>query len=105
MSGFRPTPVIHAQPAAVQPSELPAELKSAQKVFLRRDGKHGPLDAVWDGPYRVLQCSRHVFRLQMGTRQDTVSVHHLKAAHLAADEQDAVPRTHGRPKKVQFINV
>ena len=97
--------MIHAQPAAVQPSELPAELMSAQKVFLRRDGHHGPLDAVWDGPYRVLQRSHHVFWLQMGARQDTVSVHCLKAAHVAADEQDAVPRTRGRPKIVQFINV
>ena len=104
MSGFRPTPVTHAQPAAEQPSTLPVELMSAQKVFIRRDGQHGPLDAVWDGPYRVLQRSHHVFRLQLGTRQDTVSTHRLKAAHVAADEQDAVPRTRGRPKRVQFIN-
>ena len=63
MSGFRPAPVIHAAPAAEHPEEPPQQLMAAPRVFVRRDGHHGPLQTTWDSPYRVIQRSRHVFRL------------------------------------------
>ena len=105
MTGFQPVPVLHAQPAVPAPQSPPQQLLAATRVFVRRDGHHGPLECTWDGPYRVLQRSKHVFRLQMGSRQDSVSVLRLKAANVAAAEPDGLPRTRGRPKKVCFTNV
>ena len=78
---------------------------AASRVFVRRDGYHGPLQTTWDGPYKVLQRSRHVFRLQVGSREETVSTHRLKTAHVASGTPDGVPRKRGRPKKVCFVNI
>ena len=105
MAGFQPTPVTHATPAVAPPDKLPDTLLAASRVFVRRDGYHGPLQTTWDGPYKVLQRSRHVFRLQVGSREETVSTHRLKTAHVASGTPDGVPRKRGRPKKVCFVNI
>ena len=105
MAGFQPTPVTHAAPAVALPDELPHNLLAASHIFVRRDGYHGPLQTTWDGLYSVLQWSRHVFRLQVGTREETVSTHRPKTAHVASGMPDGVPRRRGRPKKVRFVNI
>jgi len=104
MSGFQPVQARHATSSGEQePSTLPEELMTAPRVFLKRDGYHGPLQPTWDGPYKVLQRSRHVFRLQVGSREETVSTHRLKPAHVEESQPDGTPRARGRPKKVRFI--
>ena len=95
MAGFQPTPVTHAAPAVALPDELPHNLLAASHIFVRRDGYHGPLQTTWDGLYSVLQWSRHVFRLQVGTREETVSTHRLKKAHVTSGTPDGVPRRCG----------
>ena len=40
-----------------------------------------PLSPLYDGPYLVLERSIHYFKIQLGTRTDTVSTHRLKACH------------------------
>ena len=80
-------------PAVELPEEPPQQLLAASCVFFRRDGHHGPLQTTWDGTYKVIQRSRHVFNLQVGSQEEAVSTHHLKAAHVAADAADGTPRT------------
>ena len=59
-----------------------------------------PLEPLYDGPYKVLQRSLHTFRLQIGTKQDTVSTSRLKAVQEDPDVQPAVPRPRGQPRKL-----
>ena len=61
MTGFQLVPVLHAQPAVSAPQTPPQQLLAATHVFVRRDGHHGPLECTCEGPYRVLQRSKHVF--------------------------------------------
>ena len=80
-------------------SLLPAALLSATYVLVRRDGHVPPLTPLYDGPYKVLQRSLHIFRLQIGNRQDTVSTSRLKAVQEDPDVGPAEPRPRGRPRK------
>jgi hypothetical protein len=76
---------------------------AAPMVFVRRDGPKRPLEAMYDGPYMVLQRARNIFKLQVGPRQELVSTSRLKPAFLGADEQPAQPPSRGRPKRVSFL--
>jgi transposase InsO family protein len=53
------------------PDELPADLLRAPAFLVRRDGHVPPLEPLYDGPYRMLACSRDWFRIQVGDRTDT----------------------------------
>jgi hypothetical protein len=66
-------------------------------VLVRRDGAQPPLSPMYDGPYLVLERSLRFFRLQVGTRQDTVSTLCLKPCRSPQDVQPAVPPRRGRP--------
>lgn len=100
MTGFQPVQPAHNTAAQKQaPDKLPAELLAARYVLVRRDGHVPPLAPLYDGPYLVLQRSLRSFRLQMGSKQDVVSTHRLKAVPEAADTQPAIPRRRGRPPK------
>jgi hypothetical protein len=66
-------------------------------VFVRRDGHRPPLSPAYEGPYKVLQRSRHTFKLQMGSRTEVVSVHRLKPAATPPDALPALPARRGRP--------
>ena len=70
---FRPAPPRHNSPAVdPRPDKVSDELFAARFVFVRRDGHRLPLTAAYDGPFRVLWRSGHVFELQVGSRVDTV---------------------------------
>jgi hypothetical protein len=94
-------PAHHNSPAALPPPVLPAALLSARMVLVRNDGHIPPLGALYSGPYKVLERSLHYFKLQIGTRTDTVSTHRLKAALLPDDAAAAEPPQRGRPRKPQ----
>jgi len=53
---------------------------------------------LYDGPYLVLERSLHFFKIQLGTRTDTVSTHRLKACHAPFDAEAALPPARGRPR-------
>ena len=97
MSGFVPAPPRHNAGSNL-PEAIPPALLSSEFVFVRRDGHKQPLSAAYDGPYRVVQRSARFFTLQLGARTDTVSVHRLKPATLAAGSQAAEPPKRGRPR-------
>ena len=73
-------------------SLLPAALLSATYVLVRRDGHVPPLTPLYDGPYKVLQRSLCIFRLQIGNKQDTISTSRLKAVQEGPDVRPAEPR-------------
>ena len=97
MSGFVPAPLRHNAGGDL-PEAIPPALLSSEFVFVRRDGHKQPLSAAYDGPYRVVQRSARFFTLQLGAQTDTVSVHRLKPATLAAGSQAAEPPKRGRPR-------
>jgi len=80
------------------PSSLPEELLLSRFVLVRHDGVQPPLSPLYDGPYLVLERSLHFFKIQLGTRTDTVSTHRLKACHAPADAEAALPPARGRPR-------
>jgi hypothetical protein len=102
VAAFEPAPVRHnTSEDSLPPEELPA----APMVFIRRDGPKRPLEAVYDGPYVVLQRARNIFKIQVGPRQETVSTSRLKPAFLGPDELPAQPLPRGRPKRVSFLSL
>ncbi|BHF68099.1 hypothetical protein SprV_0301112900 [Sparganum proliferum] len=56
------------------------ELAKCSHVYLRCDRVRRPLEPPYDGPFRVLSCETKKFRIQIGTREEVVSVARLKAA-------------------------
>jgi len=94
-----PLPTRHNHTPA--PTRIPAELMTADFVFIRHDAVTPPLTPLYHGPYRVLLRSDKFFRLQIGNREDTVSVDRLKPVLLTPenDVRLAAPPPRGRPKK------
>ena len=73
----------------------------ADFVFIRHDAVTPPLTPLYHGPYRVLLRSDKFFQLQIGNREDTVSVDRLKPVLLTPEDEVrlAAPPPRGRPKK------
>jgi hypothetical protein len=65
--------------------------------LVRRDAVQPPLSPLYDGPFLVLERSLHFFKIQMGTRTETISTHRLKPCHTPEDAQAAEPPRRGRP--------
>jgi len=97
---FKPVPTSQH---GTHTSSVPPDLHGSQYVFVRRDAHRSPLQRPYEGPYKVIQASPKVFTLDMGGRQEKVSVDRLKPAHLDLDQpvQVAQPRPRGRPPRVQ----
>jgi hypothetical protein len=66
-------------------------------VLIRHDGVQPPLSPLYDGPFLVLERSLHFFKVQIGSRVETVSTHRLKPCHAPRDVQAAEPPRRGRP--------
>ena len=89
----------HNTPTAKEhPEDLPPELWTADRVWVRRCGHVPPLTALYEGPYTVLQRSLRHFRLRIGGREDNVSTSRLKPC-TTASEPTATPPRRGRPPK------
>jgi len=84
----------HTTPA---PTALPEDLLLARFVLVRRDAVQPPLSPLYDGPFLVLERSLHFFKVQIGTRAETISTHRLKPCHTPEDVQAAEPPRRGRP--------
>jgi transposase InsO family protein len=87
-------PLSYAQMAA----KPPAALLSAAFVYVRKGGTIPPLSPLYSGPYRVLASGPKIFRLQVGEREETVSIDRLKPHRGAAPVQPAQPPSRGRPR-------
>jgi hypothetical protein len=56
-----------------------------------------PLSPLYDGPFLVLERLLHFFKVQIGSRAETISTHRLKPCHTPEDAQPAEPPRRGRP--------
>ena len=74
----------------------PDRLASAAFVFVRRGAPGPPLSPLYDGPYKVVGREEKVFTLQLGGREEKVSVDRLKPC-LADEVTPADPPRRGRP--------
>ena len=91
------TPLQTHHHTTPSPTVLPEDLLLSRFVLVRRDAVQPPLSPLYDGPFLVLERSLHFFKLQVGSRVDTVSTHRLKPCHTPEDTQAAEPPRRGRP--------
>ncbi|XP_064470231.1 uncharacterized protein LOC135384982 [Ornithodoros turicata] len=89
-------------------SYVPAALAEATHVFLRAPAPRKSLDPPYTGPYRVISRSDKTMVLDLGGRQDTVSVDRVKPAFvenedfpLALQTVDISPPS-PKPKRVSW---
>jgi hypothetical protein len=66
---------------------------------MRRGSNLPPLVLLYAGPYAVLERGEKVFRLQVGDREEAVSVDRLKPHTGAEPVQPAAPPKRGRPHR------
>ena len=88
-----PEALYHGTP----PVYVPHELEDADYVWIRKDGKRGPLDPNYDGPFVVVNRTPKYFEIDLGNRVDRVTVDRLKAARGATPADVPVPVRRGRP--------
>ena len=65
------------------------ELPTATHVLVRVDAHKSPLQAPYKGPFKVLERHVKYFKLDLGNREDTVSIDRLKPAFMDEPLQDA----------------
>jgi hypothetical protein len=95
LAGRSPLPTSHH--TTPSPTALPEELLLSRFVLVRHDAVQPPLSLPYDGPFLVLERLLHFFKLQVGSRIETVSTHRLKPCHTPEDAQAAEPPRRGRP--------
>ncbi|VDD78478.1 unnamed protein product [Mesocestoides corti] len=60
----------------------PTEWPTCTHIFIRRDAVRQPLQAIYDGTFRVLRREEKVFIADHNGKEDAVSVDRLKPAFL-----------------------
>ena len=65
--------------------QIPAALARAEFVFVRHGAWRIPLTRPYDGPYRVKKRGEKYFVLQVGTKEQVISIDRLKPAFGFAD--------------------
>ena len=78
---------------------MPKTLETADYVFIRRDGHRGPLQRPYHGPYKVIAPGEKTFLVDMGGKEERISVDRLKPAYVdtTSDVRVAQPPRRGRP--------
>ncbi len=88
-------PLTYAQVAAA----CPPALLAAEYVYVRRGGVVPPLSPLYVGPFRVKERAPKFFKLEIGGREEVVSVDRLKPHLGKAPVAAAEPPARGRPSK------
>ncbi len=98
VGGLAPVPTSQHRPVLPY---IPQTLLVTPYVFVRKDGHRNPLQTPYTGPYKVVSRSEKTFVIDMGGREETVSVDRLKPAHTDATAPVplARPPARGRPRK------
>jgi hypothetical protein len=78
-------------------AKSPAALLSAALVYVCKGGAVPPLSPLYSGPYKVLSSGPKVFQLQVGEREESVSIDRLKPHRGAAPIQPAQPPANRQP--------
>ena len=71
---------------------VPQELAAATHVFVRVGAHRGPLQSPYQGPFKVIDRKAKFYKLDLGTRQDSVSIDRLKPAFFEEATHAIVPR-------------
>ncbi|KAG7301804.1 hypothetical protein JYU34_014833 [Plutella xylostella] len=69
-----------------RPFYIPKDLSTASHVFLRQGPERRPLEAAYQGPYRVLKRSPKQYTLDVKGRELTVSIDRLKPAYIMKED-------------------
>jgi hypothetical protein len=72
------------------------KLRSARYVFVRAPAAAPGLTPAYRGPFRVVESGEKVFKVQLGTRVEVVSVDRLKP-YLSSEPVAAEPPRRGWP--------
>ena len=96
----RPPSQLPTRPVTNQlsSSDPPKALAAASFVFVRRGAPGPPLSPLYDGPYKVLSSGPKFFTLQLGNRQEKITVDRLKPC-LSQEVSPALPPQRGRPPR------
>jgi len=78
----------------------PAHLARAEYVYVRVGGQQKPLAAPYAGPYLVVSKGAKTFTIQVGQRQEIVSVDRLKPHTGSGPLTPAEAASRGRPPKM-----
>ena len=98
VDSLKPVPTAMHQ-AADAKTNVPNRLTDTQFVYVRRDGHIKPLQCPYDGPFQVVEHGPKVFKLQIGSKIDIVSIDRLKVAYTEGEVTVAQLPPRGRPKK------
>ena len=83
-------------------TRVPTNLRESALVFVRRDGHKGPLQAPYDGPYRVHEWREKTAVVDLpGRGLDTFTIDRLKPALIDIQHPPTPPMaaTRGRPRQ------
>lgn len=69
------------------------DLQTCEHVFVRYDAVRKPLQAPYDGPYRVLKRNDKIFTVQLPNREANISIDRLKPAYTIAEQDIPTPTT------------
>jgi hypothetical protein len=69
-------------------------------VYVRRGSALPPLASKYEGPYKVIRKCEKYFVIEMGDKEDSVSVDRLKPYTALGEVSPAVPPRRGRPPNV-----
>jgi hypothetical protein len=84
--------------SAAEPSKMEADLQKASFVYIRRGAPPSGLPPpLYQGPYKVLSRGAKVFQVDIGGRQEVISVDRLKPHMGTSTVQPAEPSRRGRP--------
>ncbi|KAK4472135.1 hypothetical protein MN116_000433 [Schistosoma mekongi] len=78
-------------------------LKYSTHVFVRRDALRRPLDATYEGPYKVLKRETKYYTIDKNGHEENVSIDRLKAAYLGGKPFDVQLAT--TPPKLDMSKV
>ncbi len=90
-------PLSYAQAA----NTPPAHLARAEHVYVRVGGQQKPLASPYAGPYLVVSKGAKTFTIQVGQRQEIVSVDRLKPHTGLGPVSPAEAASRGRPPRMQ----
>ena len=79
-------------------TSVPRNLQQAKYVFIRRDAHRTPLQRPYEGPFKVIQPGSKTFIVDVGGKNETISVDRLKPACMDLEQpaEVAVPRRRRR---------